>query len=204
MAGNDRREAILDAARALFNQRGYHEVTMRDVADAAGISVGNLTYYFAKKQDLMEAVVLRMHSRFAPPRVPDTLALLDGWFHGMKRHIEDNAYYYWHFTQLAQLSPVVREIQQKVVPVHYQMLHSALEKLAAAGMLRPESYPGQYLRVAESLQIVYIYWTPHSRTLPGGLGGFMGNVWAVLYPLLSDEGRDCFEREIRPHIPSDK
>ena len=201
MADTDRRETILEAARKLFNQRGYHEVTMRDVADAVGIRVGNLTYYFAKKQDLMEAVVLKMHSQFAPPQVPDTLALLDSWFHGMKRHIEDNAYYYWHYTQLAQLSPVVREIQQRVAPVHHQMLQSALEKLAAAGMLRPESYPGQYRRVAESLQIVYTYWTPHSHTLPGGLGSFMGNVWAVLRPLLSDEGQACFERDIRPHIP---
>lgn len=47
---------ILETARKLFNEQGYNGVSMRDIAGALGISVGNLTYYFKRKEDLLEAV----------------------------------------------------------------------------------------------------------------------------------------------------
>ncbi|HET9981875.1 MAG TPA: helix-turn-helix domain-containing protein, partial [Ktedonobacterales bacterium] len=47
------RQRILHAALALFASRGYEETTMRDIAAAAGCSLG-LTYrYFASKEDLI-------------------------------------------------------------------------------------------------------------------------------------------------------
>lgn len=47
------RQRILRAALALFASRGYEETTMRDIAAAAGCSLG-LTYrYFASKEDLI-------------------------------------------------------------------------------------------------------------------------------------------------------
>ena len=38
---------ILETARKLFNEQGYNGVSMRDIAGALGISVGNLTYYLS-------------------------------------------------------------------------------------------------------------------------------------------------------------
>jgi AcrR family transcriptional regulator len=47
------RQRILDAALDLFAAHGYEETTMRDIAAAAGCSLG-LTYrYFASKEDLV-------------------------------------------------------------------------------------------------------------------------------------------------------
>jgi AcrR family transcriptional regulator len=47
------RQRILDAALQLFATKGYEEATMRDIAAAAGCSLG-LTYrYFASKEDLV-------------------------------------------------------------------------------------------------------------------------------------------------------
>ena len=44
----DTRRDILNAARRLFNQRGYNGVSLQDIASAVGISKGNLTYHFQK------------------------------------------------------------------------------------------------------------------------------------------------------------
>lgn len=54
---SDTRQRILDVARRLFNQDGLHRVGVRDVARAAGISAGNLSYHFATKDDLVAALV---------------------------------------------------------------------------------------------------------------------------------------------------
>jgi AcrR family transcriptional regulator len=47
---------ILQAACALFNERGVSAVTLRDVATALGRAYGNVTYHFASKEPLIEAL----------------------------------------------------------------------------------------------------------------------------------------------------
>ena len=52
-------ELILDAAEYLFSKHGWHGVTLRDVANRAGVHVSLLHYYFKLKETLFEAVFAR-------------------------------------------------------------------------------------------------------------------------------------------------
>lgn len=54
---DDRRDVILAAARSVFMELGYSRFTMRKVAAAAGISLGNLNYHFPRKDDLLKALL---------------------------------------------------------------------------------------------------------------------------------------------------
>jgi AcrR family transcriptional regulator len=47
------REAIFAAAQALFNERGFDEVTVAEIADAANISVKTLFTYIGAKEELL-------------------------------------------------------------------------------------------------------------------------------------------------------
>jgi AcrR family transcriptional regulator len=49
--GTDQR--ILEAATALFSERGYHGTSMREVAAAVGIKAGSLYNHFPGKEDLL-------------------------------------------------------------------------------------------------------------------------------------------------------
>lgn len=53
----DRRGAILDAAETLFAQRGYAATSVREVADAAGVTPAMVHYYFGNKRLLLRAVL---------------------------------------------------------------------------------------------------------------------------------------------------
>jgi AcrR family transcriptional regulator len=53
------RDAILDAAEALFAQHGFHGVTMRQAARGAGVDPALLHYYFDTKRGLFDAAFLR-------------------------------------------------------------------------------------------------------------------------------------------------
>ena len=57
---DDRRAQILVAARRLFVQRPYSEVSMADLAEAAGVARGLLHHYFGSKRDLYLAVVRQL------------------------------------------------------------------------------------------------------------------------------------------------
>lgn len=55
----DTAQVILDAALALFRRRGYERATMRDVAAAAGLSLGAAYHYFPSKQAIVLAYFAR-------------------------------------------------------------------------------------------------------------------------------------------------
>ena len=51
------RKEILEMSRMLFNERGFNDVSIRDIATALGISNGNLTYHFKRKEEIVEALL---------------------------------------------------------------------------------------------------------------------------------------------------
>lgn len=50
---------ILDAAVRVFGSRGYHGTSVRDIAEAAGVSPGSLYNHFASKHDLLLVILTR-------------------------------------------------------------------------------------------------------------------------------------------------
>ena len=57
-------EMILKAARGKFARKGFLKTSMRDIADAAGMGVGNVYNYFAGKDELFQAVVRPVTDEF--------------------------------------------------------------------------------------------------------------------------------------------
>ena len=59
---NDRRwQEVLDAAAALFEQKGYQATTLQDVASKVKILAPSLYYYIRTKEDLLFSVMRRAH-----------------------------------------------------------------------------------------------------------------------------------------------
>jgi len=59
----DGRDHILDVAEALFQERGYTAVAMRDIAEVAGMRTASLYYHFPSKEELFVSVRERMFER---------------------------------------------------------------------------------------------------------------------------------------------
>jgi AcrR family transcriptional regulator len=57
--GRDTKTLILDAAEALFAADSYDAVSVRDIANRAGIRLGLASYHFKTKEALFEAVIAR-------------------------------------------------------------------------------------------------------------------------------------------------
>ncbi|PIX26690.1 MAG: TetR/AcrR family transcriptional regulator [Deltaproteobacteria bacterium CG_4_8_14_3_um_filter_45_9] len=52
------RNDILSAALELFSERGYHNVSMHEIAKKAEFSVGTLYHFFKNKEDLYKALIM--------------------------------------------------------------------------------------------------------------------------------------------------
>ncbi|MFL6107213.1 MAG: TetR family transcriptional regulator [Marmoricola sp.] len=61
----DTRQLILDTALRLFEERGYAGTTMRAIAEEAGVTPSNAYYWFASKDELVQAFYLRIQTEHA-------------------------------------------------------------------------------------------------------------------------------------------
>jgi len=51
------RQHIIDATDTLLYQKGFHHMSFSDIAQAAGLSKGNLYYYFKTKEEVLSSVI---------------------------------------------------------------------------------------------------------------------------------------------------
>ncbi len=79
---SDARDKIVEAACALFHQRGYQAVGVQEICDAAGVKKGSFYHFFRSKQEL-------------------ALAMLDAMWEGMAEEE------FWPFQQ-AEMPPLER------------------------------------------------------------------------------------------------
>jgi AcrR family transcriptional regulator len=85
-----RREQILEAANALFAERGYDEVSVEDIASSAGVTRGLVHHYFGGRKQVYIALLERLGAqreeqipqptgRSARARVADTVSRWLDW-----------------------------------------------------------------------------------------------------------------------------
>ena len=58
------RRGMLDAALILFSEKGYHNVTMHEIASKAEFAIGTLYKFFKNKEDLYKALILEKTDAF--------------------------------------------------------------------------------------------------------------------------------------------
>jgi AcrR family transcriptional regulator len=74
------RRHVLDAALHLFSHRGYRATTVRDIADEAKVSTGNVYHHFPDKESIFRTLLDEFWSITETKRYPFTRALLSGRF----------------------------------------------------------------------------------------------------------------------------
>jgi AcrR family transcriptional regulator len=81
--GVQRREQVMDAARKLFADQGYHRTTVGDVCDALGVGKGVFYWYFPSKEELFSEILqssllqLRRAQQSAIENVDDPVARIE-------------------------------------------------------------------------------------------------------------------------------
>lgn len=64
------RGKILKAAAALFRRQGFHGTSTRDIAEKAGVSLGNIYNHFPNKEDLFATLLKELEAEYFKPDQP--------------------------------------------------------------------------------------------------------------------------------------
>jgi AcrR family transcriptional regulator len=150
-----RQEAILAAARRVLVDDGYDRFVLREIAARVGVTLGHLQYYWATRDDLLEAVIRAEFARNqaevaalsagrAAPRAKlaaITRHLLDVW-------ARDGGRVYAVMSLLALHQKRFRALHAEVYGAFYEGL------LPVLGALRPQDGRARLLRVARLITTI--------------------------------------------------
>ena len=74
------RTAILEASLELFSSQGYRGTSIREIAEAAGVSTGNVYHHFPDKETIFQTVLGQYWKAIESPDFPFNKALASGTF----------------------------------------------------------------------------------------------------------------------------
>ena len=141
-----RRTAILDAARHLFTQHGIDPVTTNQIAAEAGISPGNLYYWFRSKAEIVRALFDDWAERMRIPteQVSEPVdALRALWNRATQTQQPDPAYAFFlrDLLPLLHTDPVLAAAYRQGYTARRDEFVRAVERIIDAGLLHPPASP---------------------------------------------------------------
>jgi AcrR family transcriptional regulator len=135
---DERRRQLLDAGATLFAQHAYEEISMRQVAQAAGVSKPLLYHYFPSKIDLFKAAVgekaAELEKLIEPTGEGTPLEQLTVSLDAYLAWIETNAETWSKLMQSANTVPEAREL---VDGFRQRMMQLVLAELTGGRAPRP-------------------------------------------------------------------
>lgn len=190
----DTKERILDNALHLFNERGTKAVTTNHIAEATGISPGNLYYHFTNKEAIIRTLVGKLSVRAAEifdPPAGRPLGLAD-----LSRMVRENYEVAWEYRffhrELIALLNADPELKAAFLADRRRALtgfRPLFDAFAATGVLRQPNDPAEIDHVAELAWMVTEFWLPAVE-----LGG------REVTTLELDRGAELLLHVLRPYI----
>lgn len=161
-----RKEQILSAAVRLFNQKGYGNVSLREIAAEAGTTIGNLTYHFPQKEDLILSITEDLQMSFIvevprDKRRAELLSHLLNSFLVAEKNERENPFYYKNIYELTMGSKTLAQQNKQFGKRLYDYYVKIFCTLQEDGVLKAE------IRIGDLEAMAYVIVLAASTWLQG-------------------------------------
>ena len=168
------RARILAESLRLFNEMGEARVTLATIADALGISPGNLYYHFRNKEQIVEQLFARFEERIdvqAPARADAPQAIEDLWLylHLMLEAIWEYRFLYRNLDDLLGRNRRLREHFARIAERKFEAIVDLCEGLVRARAMRAR--PEEIRTLARNVLLVATYWLSFQALRPNARAG---------------------------------
>lgn len=155
---------ILDSALQLFNNQGIPNVSMREIADAAAISPGNLTYHFKRKNEIVDTLYYEFFENLptvGTTQMPEPRELLERLLTPDLDAVEITIQYrfiVFDHNELMTGYPEIKGHFLEVMGARKIELTQFFQYLTSCHLLVPESIAGEYDLLARRQLIIDYFW----------------------------------------------
>jgi len=200
-------EKIIVMAIRLFNQKGVGNIRLQDIAKAAEISPGNLTYHYKTKKilmmavlDYMSAVRLNMKSVYQPAlEATNWIDLLKNYLHFQIQF----RFFSRDILEIICLVPEAKNLFEQQIAYMVDFSKNSIYLAIGKGYMLPEPREGHFDIFAKNLWAILDSWLREREVFGEEQVGLYQAMLAVLemhYHYFTDEGRELYV-EILKQLP---
>jgi AcrR family transcriptional regulator len=201
----DTKSRIRETALGLFNEKGISETTLRQIAQAMGISQGNLTYHYQLKEQLIEALYFELVEKLDAqlsrplPTEAEEQGILGVFFNTSYRSLTQMYAYRFFlrdFYKVMTESPGIRAHYLALQERRTEEFLFFFQSLQQQGLMRPPAFAGEYERLYERMNILGDNWINAMELLRGQLPDpvthYASLLFESLFPYLTQKGQQAF------------
>jgi AcrR family transcriptional regulator len=201
MASEITRQKILDAACVCFNREGLANVRLQQMADAAGMSLGNMTYHFRNKEAIVQALWRQIETEQRQlldefkvlPLFEDIDRLLEHSFALQQQY----RFFYLDTLEVLRAHPDIEAPCRQHWQWQIQQLEMAIRFNQSRGAFRsPESADDNQRLARQFWQNMEMWW--YSRAIlpteKQDFAAYRNDNWAVFWPYFTNMGQREFEQ----------
>ena len=197
-------EKILNAALKLFNEKGLAQVSQRTIAEELGISPGNLTYHFKKREDIIEALYHRLvdqiNQGMTLPKVEEwTLGMLSQVLTGTLQLLYTYRFFMIDFVQIMRANKTIKSHFAELSQQRQQQFLAVIDDLIQTGRMRSPDLPNEYQNLYQRFQIFGDFWVASTvvqrrEVTENDVATYSTMLLQSLYPYLTEKGKTEFSR----------
>ena len=200
------KEKIVLTAIDLFNQKGVGNVRVKDIAETAQISPGNLTYHYKTKKELMEAVYEYMLNALKEMAGGDGVFLEAIDVLGIARTYLNYQirfrFFYRDTLEIMRLQPEIKVAYQKQVEQIINFNQNLIFLLVGKGYMISEPHTGHYASLAKNSWAILNSWMSEREILGDQEHDVEKGLHAALdlfFPYYTEKGK-VFYFEVRQDL----
>lgn len=193
------REKIIQESVYLFNERGISPVTLRDIADRVGISIGNLAYHFKNKDFIIEEIFsimeIERQKRLSEVQMIPSFDNANRQTLAILKISYKYRFFYLDTLDILRAYPAIAKLHKKQVEDSINYVKAILDYSVGSGNMKPEPYPGCYRRLSETVWSIMQFWLMSEAIR--GIKKHSANearitMWSLVEPHLTEKGRKNF------------
>ena len=194
------KEKIISASIVLFNRKGLINVRLQEIADAVGISIGNLAYHFYSKEAIVQSIVAQLSDLLDPiidenkefPGLMDFDTQLARYYHLLMKY----SFFFVDLLEIQRNYPKQYQKRKLITDHITAQIYHWLKGHERSGILVPELRNDHYRIIAHTIWMIITFYL----TQPIDHGSpedservFKEVVWSQIIPHMTEIGRLEFD-----------
>jgi AcrR family transcriptional regulator len=201
MSSKETKRKILDTALLLFNRDGFVNVRLQHISDEAILSLGNITYHYRTKDDMIQAIwtelkeaQIRLLSEFrALPLFEDIERYMDKTFELHQKYL----FFYTDTLEVMRAYEVIAEQYREHLSWQQQQIYGMLVFNQARAALNAPLYEQHYQELANLWLWLSEGWVNRQAIIgheQATKKSFQETLWSILRPLFTSQGASEFNQ----------
>jgi len=196
---NKTKKKIIETTIQLFNEHGFANVKLPLIANTTEISLGNLTYHFNKKEELIASIYALFQGELALiTKDYEVLSDLSEMDRQLRAFYEFQQRFQFFYLDLLEIERAFPEIAKK----HHQHIEGQINGLeksfiynAGMGYLKKQQDPRIYKHLGQQFWLSTVFWLMQLavRGKDSTVDKMTEAAWLLVLPHTTEKGRVDFE-----------